>query len=91
MHKNRPEEAAAALKWLRGEQYNPAYEIAEVLDEIQEEKLRAVSVGAAMMKKSSIKAMIISFGLFFFQQMSGINAIIFFTTQIFKVSFQMIF
>ena len=55
---------------------------------MQDEKIaNKVSLKDAMMKRAAIKAMIISFGLMFFQQMSGINAVIFYTTDIFQVIF----
>ncbi|XP_070506783.1 facilitated trehalose transporter Tret1-like [Chironomus tepperi] len=52
---------------------------------IEEDELRrSQNVKAALRRKSSIKGMVIALGLMFFQQLSGINAVIFYTTTIFK-------
>lgn len=41
---------------------------------------------AAMFRRSSLKALSLSYGLFICQQMSGINILIFYTTEIFEVN-----
>ncbi|CAO1381672.1 unnamed protein product [Diamesa serratosioi] len=59
----------------------------EIADLVKDEEVRkTLNFREAMKKKSSKKAMLISFGLMFFQQVSGINAVIFYTMTIFKGS-----
>uniref|UniRef100_U5EQL0 Facilitated trehalose transporter Tret1 n=1 Tax=Corethrella appendiculata TaxID=1370023 RepID=U5EQL0_9DIPT len=81
--KQRNEEATKALKWLRGSHYDEKSELEEIKREhekIREEKITLVE---AFAKKTTIRALIVSIGLMFFQQLSGINAVIFYTTDIF--------
>ena len=82
--RDRNQEASSAFKWLRGSQYDPAEDIAELQNENEEQKQNNLSVREALSRKSSVRGLVISFGLMFFQQMSGINAVIFFTTEIFE-------
>lgn len=57
---------------------------AEINDLQREEEIRqSENIREALKKRSSQKAMMISFGLMFFQQMCGINAVIFYTATIF--------
>lgn len=82
--KGKKEEAAKALKWLRGSKYDFSQELAELQAQHEEDQKNKVSVVAAFGRRATQKAMFISLGLMFFQQMSGVNAVIFFTTGIFK-------
>lgn len=84
--KGKSNEAIKSLQFLRGKDYNPQTEINEIEAELAKSKEMKVSLLDAFKRKSSKKAMIISFGLMFFQQMCGINAVIFYTTDIFEVS-----
>lgn len=84
--KDESQKATKALKWLRGEQYDPAEEIAELQNDIEERKAQSVSFGEAMSRKTTIRGLIISLGLMFFQQVSGINAVIFYTNAIFDAA-----
>lgn len=74
--------AINSLARFRGKDFDPSSEIADLQKE--EEVRQSQNVSEAMKRKSSKKAMMISFGLMFFQQMCGINAVIFYTTNIFK-------
>ena len=82
--RDRNQEASSAFKWLRGSQYDPAEDIAELQNENEEQKQNNLSIREALSRKSSVRGLVISFGLMFFQQVSGINAVIFFTTEIFE-------
>lgn len=84
--KEKNTEAAKAIKWLRGPQYDPAEDIAELQNENEENKARNLSFLAVMGRKSSVRGMIIALGLMFFQQVSGINAVIFYTNDIFNAA-----
>lgn len=82
--KGRDDEAAKSFKWLRGSEYDYSAELAELQVEHREKQAAKVSIMSALMRKASIKALGISMGLMFFQQMSGINAVIFYSGAIFK-------
>lgn len=82
--KGNHEKASKNLQWLRGSQYNIDNEMKDLQDEIDEHKRNPVSFSDSWQKKSTKKAFLICFGLMFFQQFSGINAVIFFTSDIFK-------
>lgn len=81
--KNQTEKAVSSLKWLRGDDYDYSSELQELQSEHQERENSKVSFAAAFGRRTSIKALIIMLGLMFFQQMSGINAVIFYTGFIF--------
>lgn len=84
--KGRKEAAAKSLQWLRGEQYDCTAELAAMQSEHDESKLRKTSIFTALKRRATKKAIFISLGLMFFQQMSGINAVIFFTKDIFEAA-----
>lgn len=84
--RERNQEASTAIKWFRGSQYDPAEDIAELQNDNEEQKQNNLSVREALGRKASMRGLVISLGLMFFQQVSGINAVIFFTTDIFIAS-----
>lgn len=84
--KGKKEEAIRSLKWLRGSDYDYSGELADMQAQHEENKANKVSIGAALTRRSTIKALYISLGLMFFQQMSGINAVIFYTKGIFEAA-----
>lgn len=82
----RDDEAIQALKWLRGSTYDPKDEIESLKRDLFENDDQQMTMREAFSKRSSIVSTIISAGLMFFQQMSGINVVIFYATIIFAVS-----
>lgn len=86
MQKNKFANASEALIWLRGKKYDPSIELTEMQIAIEKQKEVPKSITAAMLRRSSVKALSISFGLFICQQLCGINVVIFYTTDIFEVS-----
>lgn len=78
------EEAAKSLKWLRGSEYDFSQELADLQTQHEEDRKNKVSIVAAFGRRATQKALFISLGLMFFQQMSGVNAVIFFTKNIFE-------
>lgn len=84
--KGRKEDAAKSFRWLRGRDYDYSGELSELQAQHDAEKKNKVSLGAALARRSTIKAIFISLGLMFIQQMSGINAIIFYTKNIFDAA-----
>lgn len=73
--KEKNSEASKALKWFRGSQYDPNEDIAELQNENEENKANNLSIGQALGRPSSVRGLVIAFGLMFFQQVSGINAV----------------
>lgn len=79
-----------SLQWLRGKDADITDELAliqkshqEYLDSEQNESQNTIS---ELLKNKNLVPLFISLGLMLFQQMSGINAVIFYTVQIFQVS-----
>lgn len=82
--KGRKDAAAKSLKRLRGDQYDYSAELAKLQAQCEADKKNKVSLSAALSRPATKKALFISLSLMFFQQMSGINAIIFYTGKIFR-------
>ncbi|KAH8405280.1 hypothetical protein KR222_001740 [Zaprionus bogoriensis] len=84
--KNRSEAAVKSIQWLRGKDYDYAPEIEELNQTNQTIRDQQVNLWEALCRPVTIKALSISLGLMFFQQVSGINAVIFYSESIFEVS-----
>lgn len=85
--RGKDEEARKALQWLRGKQADVEPELKGILKTHNESERHASSNGLAqLMKKCNLKPLSISLGLMLFQQLSGINAVIFYAGEIFKQS-----
>lgn len=85
--RGRDEHARKALQWLRGKQADIEPEIKGIIKTHNEAERHASSSGMRqLMKKCNLKPLSISLGLMFFQQLSGINAVIFYAVEIFKGS-----
>jgi SP family facilitated glucose transporter-like MFS transporter 8 len=84
---NRDDDARSVLKWLRGSSYDPQQEIDDLKQDLAENDSSTVSLKDEFKKRSSVRGIIISVGVMLFQQMSGINVVIFYATIIFDVSF----
>ncbi|XP_030372317.1 facilitated trehalose transporter Tret1-2 homolog isoform X2 [Scaptodrosophila lebanonensis] len=82
--KNRTEGAIKSIQWLRGTEYNYDAELEELNQTDREIKENKVNVFSALSRPVTLKALGISLGLMFFQQLCGINAVIFYSNQIFE-------
>ncbi|XP_076178837.1 facilitated trehalose transporter Tret1 [Ptiloglossa arizonensis] len=82
----RKQDATLALLVLRGNDYDPGEELNEM--QAASEACAGGNVTLLDMFKSPSqrKAMLASFGMMFFQQASGVNAVIFYTVMIFEAS-----
>ncbi|XP_050666262.1 facilitated trehalose transporter Tret1-like [Leptidea sinapis] len=86
MTKKRPEEARKALQWLRGKNCNIDKELRELTcSQAESDRLGGNAFGQVFSMKY-LPAILISLGLMLFQQLSGINAVIFYAATIFKLS-----
>lgn len=83
--KGRADEARSALQWLRGSATNIDKEFNE-LEKMQKESDDNNESVLVLFRLNNLKPLGIILGLMFFQQFSGINAVIFYTTKIFKES-----
>ncbi|XP_012234490.1 facilitated trehalose transporter Tret1 [Linepithema humile] len=86
INERRKPEATSALTVFRGESYDPSEELAQMQRETEQAAARKSSIFDLVRTRASRMALLASFGGMFFQQMSGINAVIFYTTPIFKAS-----
>ncbi|KAL7731834.1 hypothetical protein ACLKA6_017418 [Drosophila palustris] len=84
--KGRSESAVQSIQWLRGKEYDYAPELEELHQTDREIREQRVNIWAALTRPVTIKAMSISLGLMFFQQVSGINAVIFYSEGIFEAA-----
>lgn len=84
--KGKTKMARKSLQWLRGKEADITEELTAV-EKLHVESERNVSKNALkeIFKQNHLKPLLISLGLMFFQQLSGINAVIFYTVQIFQV------
>ncbi|XP_053689254.1 facilitated trehalose transporter Tret1 [Sabethes cyaneus] len=83
--RGRDDRARKALQWLRGKKADVDPELKGIIKSHQDaERHASKSAMLDLLKKSNLKPLLISLGLMFFQQLSGINAVIFYTVQIFQ-------
>lgn len=83
--KGKNQSSKDALQWLRGSAADIDKEFLELQRNHEEAQNKSASI-KDLFSRTNIKLLGIVLGLMFFQQMSGINAVIFYTTKIFKES-----
>lgn len=82
--KGRDEQARKALQWLRGKKADVEPELKGIIKTHTDSERHASSSGLMqLLRRSNLKPLSISLGLMFFQQFSGINAVIFYAEKIF--------
>ncbi|XP_011158174.1 facilitated trehalose transporter Tret1 isoform X2 [Solenopsis invicta] len=84
LKKNNQEAARNSLIKLRGNQYNIEAELQEMQEALEETKRSGASFTDLIQTKAVKKGFVIAYGLMLFQQMSGVNAIIFYSSDIFE-------
>lgn len=83
--RGREERARRALQWLRGKRADVEPELKGIVkSHCDAERHASQNAIFDLLKRSNLKPLLISLGLMFFQQLSGINAVIFYTVSIFK-------
>ncbi|XP_063990748.1 facilitated trehalose transporter Tret1 isoform X2 [Diachasmimorpha longicaudata] len=83
LKKGNVEAARQSYRWLRGPDYNIEGELENQRAALAEVERNQTSFLTAIRSKAAIRGLIIAFGLMFFQQLSGVNAIIFYSGSIF--------
>ena len=84
VRKGNMEKAEKSLRWLRGKDYDISGEMAEFVAVDKYAKEAQGTIATKLCKASSLKALGVSIALMLFQQLSGINAIVMYSTSIFK-------
>lgn len=83
--RGKEEHARRALQWLRGKKADVEPELKGIVkSHCEAERHASQNAIFDLLKRSNLKPLLISLGLMFFQQLSGINAVIFYTVQIFQ-------
>lgn len=83
-NKNNTESARKSLKTLRGKNYNVEDELQDILNGIKQAAGQEAKLSDLFKSKPATRALIISLGLMLFQQLSGINAVIFYAGKVFS-------
>lgn len=84
--KRRYNDAQNALTILRGPSYDIDKEMRSIIATVEDNDANNISLYVDLNQTHNLKAYIIVLSLMFFQQFSGINAIIFYTSDIFVIS-----
>ncbi|KAJ0170751.1 hypothetical protein K1T71_013523 [Dendrolimus kikuchii] len=84
LSKNRRRDAEKTLRWLRGPDADLTAELEDMQKEVDDASRHRAGMLSIITNRASRMALVCGLGLMFFQQFSGINAVIFYTNQIFK-------
>lgn len=82
--KNRRRDAEKSLRWLRGPDADLTAELEEMQKDVDDASRQRAGALSMLTTKGPRMALICGLGLMFFQQFSGINAVIFYTNNIFQ-------
>lgn len=85
-NQRRKPEATLAMAVLRGDSYDPSEELAEMQREAEQAASKRSSVFDLIRTPAARRALIASLGGMLFQQLSGVNAVVFYTVTIFEAS-----
>ncbi|XP_072160644.1 trehalose transporter 1-like protein isoform X2 [Bemisia tabaci] len=77
--------AAASLRWFRGPAYNLIPEM-RLLERMVQKADSAAAYSDFVTDPASRRALVVALGLFFFQQFSGINAVVFYMNTVFRTA-----
>ncbi|ROT66788.1 gastric caeca sugar transporter [Penaeus vannamei] len=83
--RDRVEDAQASLEWLRGSAADVDFELDAIQRNFEIAKQESSSL-KDLFRRQYAKPFLLAMGLMLFQQLSGINAVIFYTVSIFKMS-----
>lgn len=83
LKKDNEDAARKSLVRFRGNQYNIEAELRELREGLEETRRNGASFAVSIKSPAAKKGFIIAYGLMLFQQMSGVNSIIFYSSDIF--------
>lgn len=83
LKKGNEDAARKSLVRLRGNQYDIEAELRELREGLEETKRSGASFKVSIKSPAAKKGFVIAYGLMLFQQMSGVNSIIFYSSDIF--------
>lgn len=84
--KGRPQDAHKALQWLRGKNINIDKEMRDLTRSQAESDRAGGNSFGLLFSRKYLPAVLISLGLMLFQQLTGINAVVFYASKIFIMS-----
>lgn len=84
LSKNRRRDAEKSLRWLRGPDADLTAELEDMQKDVDDASRNRAGILSMLTNRAPRMAFICSLGLMFFQQFSGINAVIFYTNNIFQ-------
>lgn len=79
------EEARKSLTFFRGKKYNVELELNEMQENLNKSSAEKLTLAECFSTKAAKMGLFIGLALMLFQQFSGVNAVIFYTDDIFKV------
>ncbi|CAB3232478.1 unnamed protein product [Arctia plantaginis] len=83
LSKNRRRDAENSLRWLRGPDADLTAELEDMQKDVDDAARQSAGILSMLTNRGPLMALIIGLGLMLFQQFSGINAVIFYTNDIF--------
>ncbi|KAJ8977240.1 hypothetical protein NQ317_003815 [Molorchus minor] len=83
---NKMEKAEKTLKTFRGSNYDVSRELKTIQKEMEKLHQKTVTIRTIVTNKGNLRAIISVLGVLAFQQLSGINAMVFYTTNIFHAA-----
>ncbi|CAG0891792.1 unnamed protein product [Darwinula stevensoni] len=86
LSKGKKKQAKKALIWLRSKGHDVDSELIGINTHIEAQMRQKTTLKDLVTKPLYVRALFISLGLMFFQQFSGINAVIFYTVDIFRAA-----
>ncbi|XP_018327911.1 facilitated trehalose transporter Tret1-like [Agrilus planipennis] len=84
--KGKIDDARKSLQWFRGKSYDVEDELFRIHESITEAARNKAGLSDLIRSKAASKALVISLALMLFQQLSGVNAVLFYAEKIFKDS-----
>ncbi|CAB3365730.1 Hypothetical predicted protein [Cloeon dipterum] len=84
LRRGKIEEATKSLQWFRGTHCDIKNELEDLKNAEEQEKNNKISFFAMFRDRLALKGILILFGVFFLQQLSGINAVLFYANSIFE-------